>query len=137
MARRKNKAGFHLDPDTRRGIAVVFLFAFSVLLLLSIFDLAGVFGQAINDGISHVFGWDKIIVPIFLMVWGYYLLAPERLPLKFTNALGFLLFFLALNPLVHAVTFPAGLEVQDNAIAVAGGKLGETIAVPAIRMLGL
>lgn len=126
-----------MDPDTRRGIAVVFLFAFAILLLLSIFDLAGAFGQAIDDGISHVFGWDKIIVPFFLLAWGYHVLSPERLPLRFTNALGFFLFFLTLNPLVHAVTFPAGGPVDDNVIRVAGGKLGESIAVPAIHMMGL
>ena len=56
---RRRKESVHLDPETRRGIAVVFLFAIAVLLLLSIFDLAGAFGQAIDQGISHVFGWDQ------------------------------------------------------------------------------
>ncbi len=134
---RRRKKSFELDPDTRRGIAVVFLFAVSVLLLLSIFDLGGAFGRAINDGVSHVFGWDKIILPFFLMAWGYHVLAPERLPLRFANALGFILFFLTLNPLAHLVAFPSGMAIDDNAIQAAGGKLGEVIALPLIQNVGL
>ncbi|MBM3204368.1 DNA translocase FtsK [Candidatus Uhrbacteria bacterium] len=138
MARRRRRSfDAHLDPDTRRGIVVVFLFAVAVLLLLSIFDIGGAFGQAINDGISSVFGWDKIIVPFVLAAWGYHFLSPDRLPLRITNTIGFILFFLTLNPLVHAITFPSGGVIDANALRVAGGKLGESIAVPLMHMLGL
>ena len=139
MARRRRRSlDLRLDPETRRGIAVVFLFAAAILVLLSIFDLAGGFGRSVDDGISHVFGWDKIVVPFFLLAWGYYKLSPEHLPLRFSNVLGILLFFLTLNPLVHAASFASHVgTVDDAALAVAGGKLGEAIAVPFIQMMGL
>jgi S-DNA-T family DNA segregation ATPase FtsK/SpoIIIE len=126
-----------MDPETRKGVAVVFLFGAAFLLLLSYFDLAGAFGRALNDGVSYVFGWDKLFVPFLLMAWAYHVLAPERLPLRFTNVLGFLLFFLSLNPLVHVVTFPNVVNVTDAALMQAGGKLGETVGTSFVGMLGL
>jgi len=138
MSRRRKNPNLSLHPKTRRGIAVVFLFAFAALLLLGMFDAAGSFGRVLNEGVSHVFGWDKILLPFILMAWGYFLVAPEKLPLRFTNVIGFFLLFLTLNPLVHAVTFPDRLPpFEDAVIRVAGGKLGESVALPLIHMLGL
>jgi S-DNA-T family DNA segregation ATPase FtsK/SpoIIIE len=135
--RRKRGLDFSLDPETKRGVAVVFLFAFAVLILLSVFDLAGTFGKALDEGIAYVFGWDRLLIPFFLMAWGYHVLAPDRLHLRFTNVLGFLLFFLTLNPLVHVVTFAERAGVGDAALRAAGGKLGESVALPLADMLGM
>ncbi len=138
MARkRKRGPDLSLDPETKRGVAVVFLFAFAVLILLGIFGLAGAFGRALDDAIGYVFGWNRLLIPFFLMAWGYHVLAPERLRLKFSNVIGFLLFFLTLNPLVHAVTFAGELDIGEAALRMAGGKLGESISQPLIDMLGM
>lgn len=138
MARRRKRGlDFSLDPETKRGVAVVFLFAFAVLILLGIFDLAGAFGKALDEGIAYVFGWDRLLIPFFLVAWAYHILAPERLRLRFTNAIGFILFFLTLNPLVHVVTFADKLGIGDAALRAAGGKLGETVAIPLTNMLGM
>lgn len=138
MGRKKqSKFDLSLDADTRKGVSIVFLFFFSLLLLLSYFDLAGAFGRVLNDGISYVFGWDKLLLPLLLMAWAYHILAPDRLNLRFMNTAGFILFFLTMNPLVHVLTFPAEELVADAALMQAGGKLGEVIALPLIRMLGM
>jgi S-DNA-T family DNA segregation ATPase FtsK/SpoIIIE len=138
MARRRKPAlDLALDSETGKGVAVVLLFFLSFFLLLSMFDLAGAFGRALNDGVSYVFGWDKLIVPFLLMAWAYHILAPDRLPIRFSNAVGFLLFFITLNPLVHAVTFPDAKPVADAALMAAGGKLGEIVALPLTNMMGL
>lgn len=138
MARRKKaRLDLSLDPETRKGVGVVFLFAFSILLLLGMFGLAGAFGNALDDAVSYVFGWDRLVLPFFLMAWAYHVLAPERLPLRFSNVLGILLFFLTLNPLVHAVTFADNLNVAEAALRQAGGKLGESVAIPLVNMVGM
>ena len=134
---RRKSLDFSLDSETRRGIFVLILFAFAVFLFLGMFDMAGAIGRALDDGISYVFGWDRIVIPVFLMVWGYYMVAPTRLPIRVTNVIGMLLFFLSLNPLMHAATFPKGGQLDDRVLAAAGGKLGETIAGPIVNMLGL
>jgi S-DNA-T family DNA segregation ATPase FtsK/SpoIIIE len=135
--RRKRSLDLALDSETGKGVAVVLLFFLSFFLLLSMFDLAGAFGHALNDGMSYVFGWDKLIVPFLLMAWAYHILAPDRLPIRFSNAVGFLLFFITLNPLVHAITFPETKAVADAALMAAGGKLGEIVSTPLINMMGL
>jgi S-DNA-T family DNA segregation ATPase FtsK/SpoIIIE len=126
-----------MEPETRKGVAVVTLFFGALFLLLTFFQMGGQIGQAVNEGVSYVFGWDKLVIPFILMAWGYHVAAPSRLPLRFSNALGFLFFFLSLNPLVHAVTFPELKLVADAALMVSGGKLGESLALPVIQMLGM
>ncbi|MCR4256344.1 MAG: DNA translocase FtsK 4TM domain-containing protein, partial [Candidatus Uhrbacteria bacterium] len=115
---------------------MVALFFGALFLLLTFFDMGGDFGRTVNDGVSYVFGWDKLVVPFLLMAWGYHVAAPDRLPLRFSNVLGFLFFFLSLNPLVHAVTFQELQPVADAALMVSGGKLGETVAVAIVGTLG-
>lgn len=135
--RKKSSFGLAMEPETRKGVAVVTLFFGALFLLLTFFDMGGEMGRAVNEGVSYIFGWDKLIVPFLLMAWGYHVAAPERLPLRFSNFLGFLLFFLSLNPLVHTVTFPDLKPVADAALMVSGGKLGETVALPFVQMLGM
>lgn len=127
---------FSLDPETRRGVFTVAMFALAALLLLSLFDLAGALGGWLDQANSHVFGWDKIVLPFFLIAIGYHELSPQRLPLRPANYIGFLLFFLSLNPLVHIGTF-AGLPAAPEAIDAAGGKLGAMVAEPLIKLMGM
>ncbi len=139
MSRRRSQRfvfDWSLNPETRKGIFTVFMFALATLLLLSLFDLAGSLGVAIDQAMSHVVGWDKIVLPFFFIAIGYHELAPERLPLKLTNYLGFLLFFVGLNSLVHIGTF-GGITPPADALSTAGGKLGFLIAEPFARFMGL
>lgn len=138
MPRRRKpfKLDLSLNPETRRGIFTVLLFVIAALLLLSLFDLAGRFGVSLDRGVAHVLGWDRIALPFFLIAIGYHLLSPERLPMKATNYVGFLLFFLSLNPLVHAATF-AGTVAAPDALDAAGGKMGMIAADPFANLFGL
>lgn len=134
--RRRSTFDISLHPETRRSVGIVFVFAFAALLFLSVFDLAGVVGQEMKDGLSHVFGWDKLLLPFFFAAWGVYLTSPDRLPMRFVNVVGILLFFLSLNPLTHLASFGV-VPVHETAIQLAGGKLGEAIALPFSQMVGL
>ncbi|MFA5936000.1 MAG: DNA translocase FtsK 4TM domain-containing protein [Patescibacteria group bacterium] len=139
MGRRRKRnfsLDLSLDPETRRGILTVVVFAMAVLLLLALFDLAGKLGISLDEAMSHVLGWDKIALPFFLIAIGYHLISPERLPMKATNYIGFLLFFFSLNPLVNIGTFADSVPVAE-ALDTAGGKLGLMIATPFIQLLGL
>lgn len=133
--RRRHHRRLSLEPETRHGIVVVALFAFAFLLLLSLFDLAGRVGAALDGAMAHVFGWDRIVLPFFLAAIGYHRVSSERLPLSFSNYIGFLLFFAGLNPLVHLLRFPPG-DVPVELLATAGGKLGLLLADPFRSILG-
>jgi DNA segregation ATPase FtsK/SpoIIIE, S-DNA-T family len=136
-ARKPFKLGFSLDPKMRKGIFTVFVLVGAILSALAIFGLAGSFGAAVDGMLTQVFGWDKLFVPIFLAAWGYHLIDEEKLRLKATNFIGFILFFVGLNGLVHAVTFPNPADAVDpETLKIAAGKLGQLLAEPAIRLLG-
>ena len=90
------KLDLSMDPETRKGVFTVLLFFISLLILLAMFGLAGRFGDAVDGAVTQIFGWDKIVVPFFLIAWGYHLMAPEKLPMKATNFIGFALFFVSL-----------------------------------------
>lgn len=136
--RRKPALDLSLDPDTRKAVGIVFLFAFATLVLLGLFDLAGAFGRALDEALAYVFGWDRLFVPFLLFAWAYHVLAPDRLVLRFRNVLGFILLFLSLNPAIHAITYAdqGTLPITDGSLMKAGGKLGMMIADPFIGMLG-
>ncbi len=129
---------FSLKPETRRGIFIVILFLAAILILLSLFGLAGRLGQALDASVSQVFGWDKIFVPFVLIAWAVHLMDQEKLALRVSNFIGFVLFFISLNGLVHAVTFPdAEAAIDLETLRAAGGKLGQLVAEPGIALLGL
>ena len=139
MSRRKknrSKFSFKLDAQTQRGIATVFFFALAAFMLLALFDFAGSAGIAMDQALSHIFGWDKIVVPFFILAFAIYLLSPERMPLKISNGIGFFVFFLGMNPLLHLLTFK-GAIVTANAIQTAGGKIGLLFAEPFIPVFGV
>jgi DNA segregation ATPase FtsK/SpoIIIE, S-DNA-T family len=125
-----------LDPETAHGIFTVFLFAVAALILFSLFDLAGSLGRAVDLGMARAFGWDRLVIPFFIIAIAIHELKPERLPLRVTNYIGFLLFFFSLNPLVHAASASPAFTVDDTSIAKLGGKIGFTIAEPLLNILG-
>ena len=135
--RRKTSFRLDLDPETQRSISVVCLFALAILLLLSIFQAGGSVGRWLENGLSLVFGWDKIFLPFFIMAWGYYLVAPDRLPLRLKNVIGIFLFFLSLNPLIHIFSFPTVQKLDANVLRVVGGRLGEVLALPLTQIFGV
>ena len=136
MARRRKKSlDFRLDPETAHGIFTVIVFACAAILLLSLFDLAGSLGVAVDQAMAHVFGFDRIFLPFFLAAIGIHEVWPGRLPLKPTNYLGFLLFFIGLNPFVQSVNTTVTPPTLDD-IARAGGKLGLIVSDPFVSVLG-
>ncbi len=118
-------------------MVAVALAALAVLLLLGMFDAAGSVGAGLDDAVSYVFGWDKIFLPFFLLAWAYSTVAPDRLPIRWTNALGMLGFFVTLNPLIHAVTFWDQARVDESALRVAGGALGQVLSETMSGALGM
>ncbi|MFZ6015685.1 MAG: DNA translocase FtsK 4TM domain-containing protein [Patescibacteria group bacterium] len=130
------KLNFHLDSHTQKGIITVLFFAFALFLLASLFDLAGSVGISVDKSLSHIFGWDKIVVPFFIFAIAIFLYSSEKLPLKTSNFIGFLLFFIGLNPLVHLLTFK-GTKTVGNVIDAAAGKIGQMIAEPFVPLFGV
>ncbi len=132
MARRKKsvrseeEGGFGLNPETKRGIAVVFLFVLAALLLLSFFGAAGKVGNTLDDAMALVFGWDRFLVPVLLVVFSFTVLFPERSWLSGWNRFGLALFLVSFNGLMNLfLLFRFPPVVED--VSQAGGLLGELL----------
>ena len=84
---------YELNPETKRGIIAVFLFATAILIILSFFEVAGSLGTFIERLLTSWLGWDRLLLPVVLMVTAAVALYPERGRLNFWNSLGIVLFF--------------------------------------------
>jgi S-DNA-T family DNA segregation ATPase FtsK/SpoIIIE len=143
MARRKKRRQeeeeeqpiVEMNPETKRGIAVVGLFAGAAILFLSFFHIAGSLGVWIDGGFSQFFGFDRFLIPVILILVGATLLYPERGQFSIWNYLGFFFFFLSFNALINLML----VNRPDPAISdpsMAGGYLGQFLGVLLPNIVG-
>ena len=123
--RKKNndEDGFSLSSETKRGIVAVFLLAFTALVILAFFHSAGSLGEVLNNGLAWLFGWDRFILPLFLLILAATALFPERGRFSLWNHIGVILFFLSFNGLLHLLLLWDLAASQQN-ISEAGGIIG-------------
>lgn len=147
MARRKRRAsarsqdsdthvlGIELNPETKRGIYVVLLFALAALMFLSFFHIAGSLGVWINLGLSHFFGFDRFLVPVILIIIGVTFAYPERGTFSPWNHLGLFFFFLSFNATLNLLLVNRP-EPFTQDLPVAGGYLGQFLGLMLPHFVG-
>ena len=132
--RPKNYTKPGLAPYTKHGLAVVFLFALSLILFLSFFGLAGVVGIFIKKYLLLSIGWPSYAIPVVLLLVGYVFLVTEQL-FQPRQLLGLVLLLVGVTGLVHS-----GFAIEAGRAAAAagrgGGYLGYIVLYPLIQALG-
>lgn len=128
---------FHikLEPETKRGIIVVILFALSALTFLSFFQVAGSLGVWINLGLTEFFGFDRFLLPIVLIMIGATLSYPERGTFSSWNYLGLFFFFLSFNATLNLLLVNR-LEPFTQDLSSAGGFLGQFLGLLLPHFMG-
>src|SRR3989339_731477 len=125
----------NLDPDTKKGIFIVFIMALGAICALGLFDLAGLLGEYLKTGLTLLFGWGKWIIPVILMGWGYMLYDEERFEIRGGNYLGLFIFILSFHTLlflfVEMDQWPAGLKEGFG-----GGYAGYYSAGALLKLMG-
>lgn len=109
MARRRRRKNplnvdmprLNLEPETKRGIFIVFIFACGGIGLLSLFGLAGTLGVYSAKGMILLLGWGKWLLPLILLVFGFLLYNEDKYWVRGANYLGAFLFVLSLTALFH------------------------------------
>jgi hypothetical protein len=124
-----------LNPETKRGIIVIFLFAAAALLLLSFFQLAGTVGLFLDGQMARFFGFDRALVPILLAVIGFSLLFPERSRLGVWNYIGIILFFFSANGLFNLI-WNKDMETVAEKLSACGGLIGYALSALLFRATG-
>ena len=136
------RPALNLDPETNRGIAVVIFIVLTGVSVLSIFHIAGSFGEWLLRVLSITFGVVAYIIPVILLFIAFMLLRYdlEDKPGQTMYArtyLGVLLFSAGIAGLIHLfyITIP-----QDGFIVASegrgGGYFGAIVAVPVHSLLG-
>lgn len=124
-----------LNPEAKRGIYVIVLFATAALIFLSYFHIAGSMGIWINFSLSSFFGLDRYLVPIVLIILGATLSYPDRGSLSTWNYIGLLFFFLSFNALLNLFLINRP-EPFTTDLTLAGGYLGQFLATILSAFLG-
>ncbi len=138
MGRKKNRhyePRFELSPETKRGIAIVLLFAVAGVSILSLLNLAGRAGELATGFLSILFGWGRFLFPLILILVGYFLINPERYEITPLNWIGLFLFELSFHGLLH-LFIPLEKAFEIIGSRSGGGYVGLFLSYPLNKIAG-
>jgi S-DNA-T family DNA segregation ATPase FtsK/SpoIIIE len=122
-----------LDPDTRKGIFVVFILAFGAISFLSLFGLAGALGEYLSQIIILVFGWGRWFFPLLLLAWGFLLYREEGV--RGAVYLGGFIFLISLQTLFHIFISSNNWQTTIETGA-GGGYIGYFLTNSFVKLTG-
>ncbi len=143
MAKRKRKNSdeylklplFGLNSKAKRSVAIVLIFTFSLLAILSLFDLSGQFGEFLSHWLSLIFGFGKWLVPFLLLFWAIVLITKKNIRLKFSDYLGIFLLFISYQSLFHFF-LPKENHLLMVEEGVGGGYVGYYLSQLFLNLFG-
>lgn len=124
-----------INPDTKRGVVIIFLFALAGISILSLFNLAGAAGTHIESALSSFFGLGRFVIPIVLLGLGYIILNGEKYELGISNYVGLFFLVLSIESLLH-LGFSYGEPFSFTGLKSGGGYLGLILSYPLLISLG-
>lgn len=129
----KNGKRVPLKEETRYGIWGILSFVFGLLIVLSIFKMAGVVGDFIYSVLSSLFGVGYYILPILLVVVGISFMKKERPQVAKVHAIFGLVTLLSALGIMDIASNGKGESINITA----GGYLGGMVAWPFIKLFGV
>jgi len=119
---------FTLNPEVKRGISILFLFAFAAILFLSFAHIGGSIGDWLSQVFTLFFGIDRFLVPIVFLIICASLLFPDRGRFSSWNYLGMIFFFLSFNATLNLLIVNSSKPFTEDVTKV-GGYLGQFLGV--------
>lgn len=123
-----------VGDEVKQSVFAILLAALGAILLLAFFNLAGTFGQALDNALAWALGAARIAVPILLFIIGANVVLQDRQLIKLRGLFAFFLFIVALNGLLNLLFARDPNDAQ--AIAKAGGVVGTLISGILVGALG-
>ncbi len=123
-----------IDPATRHGLTVVFLFAVALILVLAFLGKAGFLGDQLESLLRLIFGWVALGVPVVFMIIGWYLLQPTA-SFELPKNIGGVLLTLGITGLFHFIRPIASWSTLAS-VGEGGGYLGFWISKFLVNALG-
>lgn len=127
MAKRKQKSPLdyislphlHLNPEVKRSIFVVLIFALAVILFLSLVNAAGTVGPYLEKILIWLAGWGKWAIPIILAMMAFLMFGKDRRNLGALHYIGAITLLWSFAAMLHFF-----IEPLDWEIALEQGKGG-------------
>lgn len=124
-----------LRQETKSGIIAVVFLAAAIVSLLSFAHLADAVGEAINAGLTTLFGWGKYFVPVFFGILGWMYWVRGTIDIRASNWIGFLLFVFSYSGLFH-LTIAKDEALTAIADGRGGGYIGIALSYPLRIVMG-
>ncbi|MBI4142519.1 DNA translocase FtsK 4TM domain-containing protein [Candidatus Uhrbacteria bacterium] len=124
-----------MSPETRRGVAIVALFAIGTVGALAFAGIAGRAGTAIADAFRALFGLGAFLVPVVALIIAAMLLREASAGFTGANIFGIALLAASITGLLHLRLGPDA-PIALPTIADGGGYLGLVLAVPMVALFG-
>jgi hypothetical protein len=125
----------NLDPETKKGIFIIFILALGFISLLGLFGKSGLMGEYTSNFLLWAFGWGRYLLPIIFLIWGYMLYDDERFEIRTSSYFGLMLFLtslhLFLSLLIDRNTWEVAIVEGDG-----GGQIGFWLAGFFITLMG-
>lgn len=84
---------FDLEDQTKKAILAILFFSFAVIVSLSIWHLAGPFGEMVFRSFNYLFGWGYFVLPVIFLMMAFELLKSRRRHIYFATIFGAFLLF--------------------------------------------
>ncbi len=92
---------FNMNPNTKGAIFTIIVFLIAFLSVLSLFNLAGPFGQGLSYGLGFLFGWADWLFILLLLLVGYWLLKSPDHKIKIITYIGLFILIFSLTGLLN------------------------------------
>jgi len=86
---------FDLEDQTKKAILAILFFSFAVVISLSIWHLAGPFGELVFKGFNYLFGWGYFALPVVFLMMAFEFLKSSRKHIYFATIFGAFLLFIS------------------------------------------
>jgi len=131
--RRKGKKEPQLDKETRYSIWGIAFIVLGILILLSVFKMAGVVGDLLYSGLNSIFGFGYYLLPILLILAGYSFLKKERPQVARTHIIFGMIALLSTLGIMDLAANGKGESINMTW----GGYLGSITSWPFIKLFGI
>ncbi|MCX6813224.1 MAG: DNA translocase FtsK 4TM domain-containing protein [Candidatus Azambacteria bacterium] len=90
------KPFFDLEDQTKKAIFAILFFSFAVIISLSIWHLAGPFGEMVFRGFNYLFGWGYFVLPVVFLMMAFEFLKSRRKHIYFATIFGAFSLFISI-----------------------------------------
>jgi S-DNA-T family DNA segregation ATPase FtsK/SpoIIIE len=138
MARKKKQVveedGVGLSDEVRRSIVAIACVAAGVVMLLSIFGIAGTFGETVDNTLAFGMGLSRIVIPLLFIVGGIGIVFRDWNPLSIRTFIAIVVALVSLNGLMN-LFFASGITDLE-VLKGAGGALGLVVSHLLVSAMG-